>query len=97
MHGNVLQWVEDCLALSYSGLPTGGSAYASADTIKMSADRWSWMNGKKACSFHICRGGDAWDPPALIRSASRNWGDVTGDKLTNYGSAGLGFRVARSL
>ena len=97
MQGNVLQWVEDCVADSYSGLPTDGSAYTSADTLKMREDIWASMNGKKACSFHICRGGDAWDPPALIRSASRNWGEVTGNKLTNYGSAGLGFRIARTL
>ena len=97
MHGNVLQWVEDCFAISYLGLPTDGSAYTPADTVKMHIERWASMNGKKSCSFHICRGGDAWDPPALIRSASRNWGDVTGNKLTNYGSAGLGFRVARTL
>lgn len=97
MHGNVLQWVEDCLSVSYSGLPVDGSAYKADVKLKMPGDIWSWMNGKSSCSFRICRGGDAWDPPALIRSASRNWGEVTGVKLTNYGSAGLGFRIARTL
>ncbi len=99
MHGNVLQWVEDCVSDSYSGLPTDGSAYKGGGVLKMKEDMFSWMDGKDACSFRICRGGDAWDPPALIRSASRNWGEVEvkGEKVTNYGSAGLGFRVAKTL
>ncbi len=97
MNGNVLQWVQDCVADSYSGLPTDGSAYTSTDTLKMREDIWHDMNGKKACSFHICRGGDAWDSPPLIRSASRNWGEVTTNRLADYESAGLGFRVARTL
>lgn len=98
MHGNVLQWVEDCFSYSYSNaLPADGSAYITEDTINMKEGRWSGMNGKKACSFRICRGGDAWDDPPLIRSASRNWGEVPGNKETNYSSAGVGFRVARNL
>jgi len=92
MHGNVLQWVEDCLSASYSGLPIDGSAYKADTMLKMPGNIWLWMNGKSSCSFRICRGGDAWDPPALIRSASRNWGQHMG-----YGSAGLGFRVAKTL
>jgi len=97
MNGNVLQWVEDCVSDSYSDAsPKDGSAYKTEDTLKMKEDIWSWMNGKKACSFRMCRGGDAWDNPPLIRSASRNWGEVTGNKDTDYGSAGLGFRVART-
>jgi formylglycine-generating enzyme required for sulfatase activity len=63
----------------------------------MKEEIWSWMNGRKACSFRMCRGGDAWDNPPLIRSASRNWGEATGNKETSYPSAGLGFRVARTL
>jgi formylglycine-generating enzyme required for sulfatase activity len=91
MHGNVLQWVEDCFSESYSGLPTDGSAYSSNVTLKMQTARLSWMNGKSSCSFRICRGGDAWDHPPLIRSASRNWADA------NFSSAGFGFRVAKNL
>ena len=97
MHGNVLQWVEDCVANSYTGLPTDGSAYTLDVKLKMSKDIWSHMNGKSSRSYRVCRGGDAWDPPALIRSAARNWGEVTGDKLSNYASAGCSFRVARVL
>ncbi len=91
MHGNVLQWVEDCFSDSYSGLPTDGSAYKTDVTLKMQAPQFSWMNGKNSCSFRICRGGDAWDHPPLIRSASRNWADA------NNSTAGFGFRVAKTL
>jgi len=97
MHGNVLQWVEDCLSDSYSNVPLDGAAYISEDTLKMQEDIWSWMNGKKACSYRMCRGGDYGDNPILIRSAARNFGEVTGNKLTDYASAGCGFRVARTL
>jgi formylglycine-generating enzyme required for sulfatase activity len=89
MHGNVLQWVEDCFSESYNGLPTDGSAYKAEVTLKMQIARLAWMNGKSSCSFRICRGGNAWDHPPLIRSASRNWGVAS--------TAGLGFRVAKSL
>jgi formylglycine-generating enzyme required for sulfatase activity len=92
MHANVLQWVQDCFSASYSGLPTDGSAYTTEIELKELTAPFSQMNGKSSCSFRICRGGDAWDHPILIRSASRNWGRVDG-----YGSAGLSFRVAKSL
>ena len=92
MHGNVLEWVEDCFSDSYSGLPTDGSAYNADVTLDAMPTHFSQMNGKNSCSFRICRGGDAWDHPILIRSASRNWARVEGQ-----GTAGLGFRVAKSL
>lgn len=91
MHGNVLQWVEDCFSDSYAGMPTDGSAYKTDIKLEKLSGPFSRMNGENSCSFHICRGGDAWDNPVLIRSASRNWGGP------GYGSAGLGFRVAKSL
>ena len=97
MNGNVLQWVEDCLSESYSNAPSDGTAYISKDTLKMQEHMWTWMNGKKACSYRICRGGDYGDTPILIRSASRNFGEVTGNNLTNYASAGCGFRVVKTL
>jgi formylglycine-generating enzyme required for sulfatase activity len=31
VHGNVLEWVEDCWNESYSGAPTDGSAWTSGD------------------------------------------------------------------
>jgi len=97
MQGNILQWVEDCFSPSYSGLPVDGSAYNVDVELKLEGDIWAWMNGKSSCSFHICRGGDAWDPPSLIRSAARNWGPAEGGTIQDYGSAGLGFRVAKTL
>ena len=97
MHGNVMQWVEDCFSDSYSGLPTDGSAYKEEVTLKMQATPFSWMDGKKSCSFRLCRGGDAWNPPVMIRSASRNFAPAKGGTLETYKSAGLGFRVARTL
>jgi formylglycine-generating enzyme required for sulfatase activity len=97
MHGNVMQWVEDCFSDSYFGLPTDGSAYKTDVTLKIEAGRFSWMNGKKSCSFRLCRGGDAWNHPVMIRSASRNFAPPKGGALETYKSAGLGFRVARTL
>ena len=97
MHGNVMQWVEDCLSDSYSGLPTNGSAYKEETPLKMQSERFSWVNGKNSCAFRICRGGDAWNHPILIRSASRNFAPAKGGTLETYRSAGLGFRVAKSL
>jgi len=91
MHGNALQWVQDCLSISYSGLPTDGSAYETNVVLQLPPGPWSNMNGKDSCSNRIARGGDAWDTPTLIRSASRNWGE------TSFRSAGMGFRVAKAL
>ena len=92
MHGNVLEWVEDCFSNSYSELPTDGSAYTKDVVLEIESERFSFMNGKSSTSFRMVRGGDAWDHPILIRSATRNWAKVDGQ-----GTAGLGFRVARSL
>ena len=38
MHGNVLQWVQDCFASSYAGLPSDGSAYEVAVTLRLSVN-----------------------------------------------------------
>lgn len=94
MHGNVLQWVEDCFSPTYSGLPGDGSAYTKDARIESMEAPFTHLNGESCCSFRICRGGDAWDNPILIRSASRVWGRVTEEM---HGTAGLGFRVARSI
>ncbi|HZE82760.1 MAG TPA: formylglycine-generating enzyme family protein [Puia sp.] len=96
MHGNVMQWVEDCFENSYSDLPPDGSAYKVEVILKMTGDL-AEMNGKNSCSYRIIRGGDFGDPPRMIRSASRNWAPVAGTTLHNYASSGLGFRVARTL
>ncbi len=44
MHGNVLQWVQDCFAPSYAGLPTDGSAYETVVDLKATG-RLSRMTG----------------------------------------------------
>ncbi len=95
MHGNVLEWVEDCFSPSYEGLPVDGSAYVTATPLTIKEGPFARMNGENSCSFRICRGGDAWDHPILIRSASRTWAMIAEE--TYGGTAGLGFRVAKSL
>lgn len=96
MHGNVLQFVEDCFADSYSDLPTDGSAYKKEVQLKMTG-RFSFMNETSSCSHRMCRGGDWGNPPRLIRSAFRNWAPGPGATLQNYRSGGVGFRVAKTL
>jgi formylglycine-generating enzyme required for sulfatase activity len=96
MHGNVLQYVEDCFADSYSDLPADGSAYKKEVQLKMTG-RFSFMNGTSSCSHRMCRGGDWANPPGLIRSAFRNWAPGPGATLQNYRSGGVGFRVAKTL
>jgi formylglycine-generating enzyme required for sulfatase activity len=98
MNGNVMQWVQDCFApsFSYTGMPTDGSAYKDAVTLKLSGDL-AIMNGTSSCAHHMLRGGDWGDPPASIRSAARSFAPPPGSPLQNYRSAGVGFRVARVL
>lgn len=95
MQGNVLQWVQDCFANSYEGLPTDGTAYEVVVPLKMTG-RFAAMNGTSSCSYRMLRGGDFNDPPRMIRSAFRNFGPPPGGAtLRDYGSGGVGFRVAR--
>jgi uncharacterized protein (TIGR02246 family) len=96
MNGNVLQWVQDCFASSYSGLPTDSSAYETVVQLQM-AGRFSAMTGTSSCSYRMLRGGDSGDPPKMIRSAYRNFGPGPGATLQDYRSGGVGFRVARTL
>ena len=96
MHGNVMQWVQDCFASSYRGLPTDGSAYEKVVTLRLTGEL-SYMTGMTSCSYRLLRGGDWGDPPAMIRSASRNVAPPRGSTLRNYRSSGLGIRVARGL
>lgn len=96
MNGNVLQWVEDCFSASYHGLPPNGAAYT-GDVLLNISGNYVWLNGKSSCSFRICRGGDWGDPPSVIRSAARNWGPGPGGTLHDFGTSGLGFRVAKTL
>ena len=96
MHGNVLQWVQDCLASSYAGLPTDGSAHETVVELKMEG-RYSSITGTSSCSYRMLRGGDWNNPPGRIRSAWRNFGPGPGATLQDYHSAGVSFRVARTL
>jgi formylglycine-generating enzyme required for sulfatase activity len=96
MHGNVMQWVQDCFASSYEGLPSNGSAYEEIRTLNLTGDL-SFMTGMTSCSYRILRGGGWADPPAMIRSAARNFAPPPGATLQDYKSTGTGFRVARSL
>jgi formylglycine-generating enzyme required for sulfatase activity len=95
MHGNVMQWVQDCFANSYAGLPIDGSAYETAIALSVLGDL-SILNGTLSCSYRMLRGGNWGDPPDMIRSAARNFAPPPGAMLQNYSSAGLGLRVARA-
>jgi formylglycine-generating enzyme required for sulfatase activity len=96
MNGNVLQWVQDCLTMSYAKLPTDGSPYEAADTLRLSGDLAA-LNGKRSCDYRMLRGGDWGDPPGQIRSAFRSFAPFPEGTLRDYASGGVGFRVARSL
>ncbi len=55
VHGNVLEWVEDCWHGDYSGAPTDGSA---------------WLTGGD-CGKRVLRGGPWFSRPRNLRSAFR--------------------------
>ena len=55
VHGNVLEWVEDCSHNNYSGAPNDGGA---------------WTTGGN-CSVRVLRGGSWYNFPQWIRSADR--------------------------
>jgi formylglycine-generating enzyme required for sulfatase activity len=55
VHGNVLEWVEDCWHENYSGSPIDGAA---------------WKSGGD-CDRRVLRGGSWYDLPRFVRSANR--------------------------
>ena len=57
MHGNVQEWVEDCIDVDYWGVPSDGSA---------------WLSGGY-CDSRVLRGGSWNDDPRYLRSANRDW------------------------
>ena len=57
VHGNVSEWVEDCLHFTYDGAPANGKA---------------WTTGGD-CSNRALRGGSWAHPPRLVRSAYRDF------------------------
>ena len=90
MHGNVLEYVQDCFSSDYSRLPRDGSAFLVSET--MTSNPVKELNGRDSCSLHMLRGGDWGDPGFMIRSASRNFGPPP----PSARSGGVGFRVALS-
>lgn len=56
MHGNVLEWVEDCWHENYEGAPADGRA---------------WIR-KESCTARVVRGGSWHNPASYLRSAFRN-------------------------
>ncbi len=96
MHGNVLQFVQDCFSPDYRTTPADGTAYTKDNVLHM-AGPFADMNGKNACSFRMVRSGDFGDPPKMTRSGYRNWAPGPGISLARYASAALGFRVAKTL
>ena len=57
MHGNVMEWVEDCPHESYAGAPADGSA---------------WTAGGR-CGARVMRDGSFFNVPWRIRAANRFW------------------------
>jgi formylglycine-generating enzyme required for sulfatase activity len=57
MHGNVWEWVEDCLHTNYEDAPNDGSA---------------WI-AQSDCSNRVIRGGSWASYPVGLRSALRFW------------------------
>ena len=57
MHGNVLEWVEDCWHKTYADAPSDGRA---------------WTAGGN-CGRRVLRGGSWLSGPGDLRAASRNW------------------------
>jgi formylglycine-generating enzyme required for sulfatase activity len=45
VHGNVMEWVEDCYNASYAGAPTDGSAWTSGDCSRRVVRGGSWVDG----------------------------------------------------
>jgi formylglycine-generating enzyme required for sulfatase activity len=56
MHGNVLEWVEDCLNDSYQGAPSDGSAWTSGDCRSRVIRSGSW-SGRPEDLRSACREG----------------------------------------
>jgi formylglycine-generating enzyme required for sulfatase activity len=97
MHGNVLQWVQDCFTPNYDASAPG--AAPNEKSVKLAlVGELAELSGTESCSYRMLRGGSWGDPPNQIRSAFRSFAPPPGSGgLRDYRSAGVGFRVARSL
>jgi formylglycine-generating enzyme required for sulfatase activity len=70
MSGNVFEWIEDCVHVTYQGAPSDGSA---------------WLEEQGGdCNLRIIRGGSWSSPSEFLRSSSRNR-DVAADRINNVG------------
>ena len=98
MHGNVLQWVQDCFSPTYSDAPTDGSAYLQSKPIQAAGDLKD-LDGTPTCAYRVVRGGDWGDQVRWIRSTARSFAPPPGPgpQLDSYRSGGVGFRVAADL
>ena len=56
MHGNAMEWVDDCWHENYEGAPTNGRAWIASGN----------------CSIRVARGGSWHNPATHLRSAFRN-------------------------
>jgi formylglycine-generating enzyme required for sulfatase activity len=83
MHGNVWEWVEDCIHLDYEGAPEDGSTWAGEGAVLEKFGR--------DCDWHMIRGGSYVSEPASLRSAHRDKGNSV------YRDGSTGFRVGRTL
>ena len=97
MHGNAMQWVQDCLSDDYTDLPLDGTANQRDAPLHLSDPAFRQLDGLSSCGYRILRGGNWGDPPSMIRSAARNFGPPPGATLDRYATAGGGFRVARAI
>ncbi len=84
MHGNVLEWVQDCYA-AYDPTRLDSSAVASDAEASTNSD------SETSCSARVGRGGSWSSSPEMLRSAERHGGSP------EYRSYDVGFRVARTL
>jgi formylglycine-generating enzyme required for sulfatase activity len=62
VHGNVWEWVQDCLHDNYEGAPTDGSAWEG--------------EARGDCGRRVLRGGSWFYKPEYLRSANRNWNNA---------------------
>lgn len=97
MHGNVMQWVQDCLSVDYAELPDDGAPFERSRPLPESRFLLRGMAGADSCAYRMLRGGDWGDPPRMIRSAFRNYAPPRGSSIDDYKSGGAGFRVVREL
>ena len=84
MHGNVMEWTQDCWKSSYKDSPTDGSSYLGTPD----KDEF-WILDE--CRKRVLRGG-AWSFPAsFVEAGARNWNPMS------IRSGSFGFRLVEEL